>query len=558
MNITNDFRNPEGKHLDKKIQDTRIAVVLVGISALALALMLPKIVDLAIIFKSIGLVVSPVVLFIWGKKENPLAIVISVSLSASIVIILALSGYVRPELAFVSMIFSALIYFVVYIAGKTTERIRHTGSDTNVLPKTPVESLNTSPVITGIIGLVHFFVGIFGIWKYPMKNTSANFEEMSFMDKIYWAYKSKNMIKMPGKEISVDNFHRGLKYTRHEIENKGVSITIGAAGDLIKNSLIRHSGDSLYEHISDYLFSKDISTANLESLLSGGKTGSYKFSVKNTPSLHCTEQQFNVLKGFRDQQYSLLNIANNHSLDEGISAFYHTAVRLKEEGTAVTGINFSPEKHGTCLVLKKKGFKIGFISATYGLNGKEIPPDYDHAVNIEPFHNKVIKNAGKKKNLENQLGHAKQQGCHFVIAHLHWGYEYELYPRSLQIKRARELAEAGVDLIISHHPHVIQPSEIYTPENAPHKRTLITYSLGNLTSNYSAPCLRLSTILNVKLTSGTVQGKKGLYIHDAEFIPVVQTETEKDGKRGIKIIRFEEVPEKNNEMNDIINRVFKL
>jgi Na+/proline symporter len=118
VNITNDFITLKEKQLNKKIKYTRIAVVLIGLSSLGLALLLPKIVDLAIIFKSIGLVVSPVVLFIWSKKENPLAIVLSISLSAVIVIILALSGYTKPELVFVSMLLSALIYFIVFIVKK--------------------------------------------------------------------------------------------------------------------------------------------------------------------------------------------------------------------------------------------------------------------------------------------------------------------------------------------------------------------------------------------------------------------------------------------------------
>jgi Na+/proline symporter len=118
VNLTNDFMNLDEKQMKIKIRYTRIAVVLVGISALVLALMLPKIVDLAIIFKSIGLVVSPIVLFIWAKKESSLAIIISISVSAGIVIILALSGYVKPELAFISMLLSALIYFIVYLFKK--------------------------------------------------------------------------------------------------------------------------------------------------------------------------------------------------------------------------------------------------------------------------------------------------------------------------------------------------------------------------------------------------------------------------------------------------------
>jgi poly-gamma-glutamate synthesis protein (capsule biosynthesis protein) len=426
------------------------------------------------------------------------------------------------------------------------------------LHETPLDSLKISPFVRGIITSIHFFVKLFGIWKRPKKRTAANFEEMSFIDKVYWAYKSKYLIKLPSEGILTDDFHKGLKYTRHGIKKKGPSIFIGAVGDLIKNPFIQHSGNTLYEHIAKYLFNKDILTANLESLLSETEGGTYEFSTKDTPSLNCTEQQFNILKEFKGQQYSVLNIANNHSLDEGILSFYHTAEKLKQDGISAIGINTSSEEYGESFILEKSGFKIGFISATYGINGKKIDKGHEHAVNIEPFHNAIIVGNNRMGNLERQLKHAIQQGCDFVIAHLHWGYEYELYPRNSQIQKARELADAGVDLIISHHPHVIQPYEIYTPKSAPHKRTLITYSLGNLTSNYNAPGLRLSVVLNVSLLSGIVEEKEGLYIHEVEFIPVVQMETKEGKESVIKIITLKELQGENKEMKEILNTAFRL
>ena len=71
----------------------------------------------------------------------------------------------------------------------------------NVLPKTPFENLKISPFIKGIIITIHFFIRILGLWKYPMKRAAANFEEMSFIDKIYWAYKSKYIVKIPLQAI---------------------------------------------------------------------------------------------------------------------------------------------------------------------------------------------------------------------------------------------------------------------------------------------------------------------------------------------------------------------
>lgn len=139
VNVTNDLMDMKSDNFNKKMLYTRIVVVLIGISALCLALFLPRIVDMAIIFKSIGLVVSPIVLFVWSKKADSVAIVVSVLLSAILVVVLSVMGYIKPELSFISMFFTAIVYSITYLIKKILTGPKVTRSKPRKLGKLPNE-----------------------------------------------------------------------------------------------------------------------------------------------------------------------------------------------------------------------------------------------------------------------------------------------------------------------------------------------------------------------------------------------------------------------------------
>jgi poly-gamma-glutamate capsule biosynthesis protein CapA/YwtB (metallophosphatase superfamily) len=427
----------------------------------------------------------------------------------------------------------------------------------NTLPVNPVKTLHISPLLKGVMNIIHWIASLFRLWKRPWKKAAANYEEMTLLDKMYWTYKSKEIIKEPEKGLAIGSFYKGFGYTREGSVKKEKSITLSAAGDLIKNPLLETSRDILYTHIEDILFQKDISMANLESLWSPGPGGTYEFTGQGTPSLHASPAQFSALVRHGGHHFSVLNITNNHSLDEGMEVFRLTGKKLREAGIIPVGINESPGEYGTGVIIEKKGFKIGIASATFGVNGKRPPPGEEYALNVVPCHpGKNLPAPGAFTLVCDQINECRRRGSGFIIVQLHWGYEYELFPRSSQVTAAREIIEAGADVIISHHPHVIQPWELYTPRRAPHKKALITYSLGNLTSTYSAPALTLSAVLNFSISRGTIHGREDLFIDDIEFIPVVQREKRGDGKPVVEIVPLTDMPFYDREIDDIIDRVY--
>jgi poly-gamma-glutamate synthesis protein (capsule biosynthesis protein) len=104
------------------------------------------------------------------------------------------------------------------------------------------------------------------------------------------------------------------------------------------------------------------------------------------------------------------------------------------------------------------------------------------------------------------------------------------------VDAAHAIIEAGADVIVSHHAHVIQPVEYYRPQRDPERIAVIAYSLGNLTTSFSAPHLVLSAILNLTFAKGTLKDEKKTFIREAAVIPVVQTDSVEDG---LPVIRLE-------------------
>jgi poly-gamma-glutamate synthesis protein (capsule biosynthesis protein) len=401
-----------------------------------------------------------------------------------------------------------------------------------------METLNLSGIVSKIVKTVHFCADIFGFWKHPAKNAAGDFEEMTLMDKIYWGYKSRNPVRRAEKGSGLVSFFKDQNLPKPLPRDfKGTkSLTFAAVGDLIKVEGLEHSADVLYENVADLIFDKELSYANLESQLTGQDISAMVFSDKETPPLCFTPAQYRAVKGHKDKQFNLMHTACNHTFDMGLEGVETTLAQLQKDGITDLGTNRNVSQAKKGRVIEKNGIKVGFISATYGLNGKEVAPGKEYMVNVVKFHPRNP--AGKTVALDllyGQIDDCKEQGCDIIVASLHWGYEYEFFPRQQQVDIAHALADRGVDVIVGHHSHVLQPVEYYRPRQGPDRTVVIAYSLGNLTSSYSAPHLVLSAILNLKITKGTFSGVSGTFIEEVSIIPVVQRDVLEEGVPKIRL-----------------------
>jgi hypothetical protein len=395
------------------------------------------------------------------------------------------------------------------------------------LPATPLDALSISGVLRFIVKTLHRSADIFGFWKYPSKKAAADFEDWSLLDKIRWGYKSKNPVLRGEKggqlEAFFKNNQKEISLPR-DFEEKH-SLTFSAVGDLIKIKGLENSRDKLYEKVADLIFDKDISYANLESQLTRQEVGEIRFSDKEPPPLCLSKEQYDAIKGHKGKQFTLMHTACNHTFDAGFEGVATTLAQLEQDNILDLGTNRHPSEQQQGRVIETRGIKIGFVSATYGLNGKMVPQGKEYMVNVVKFHPYGKSQLDAKPDLsllKAQIVYCRERGCDMIIASLHWGYEYEFFPRQHQVEVAHTLVEAGVDVIVAHHAHVLQAVEYYCPQRDPGRTAVIAYSLGNLTTSFSAPHLVLSGVLNLAIVKGLVNGEEKTIVRESQLIPVVQ------------------------------------
>lgn len=195
-----------------------------------------------------------------------------------------------------------------------------------------------------------------------------------------------------------------------------------------------------FEHIEPFLASRDFVFGNLEGPLVYDHLQTENFST----SFSFSEDKADVLV---DNHFDAVSLANNHTLDQGVTGFENTHDILDANGIAYTG-------HATQM------------GEEYVLNtniGNE-------TVNFISF------NTTFPTNDENAaiatVQSVEETSEDLIIVNVHWGTEYQLTSSASQQEFAHRLIDAGADLVIGHHPHVAQEVELYEGK-------LIFYSLGN-------------------------------------------------------------------------------
>ena len=211
----------------------------------------------------------------------------------------------------------------------------------NRFPSTPIDVLEITKGLRTIMNLVCKSAEIFRYWDYPYKKAVTAFEEMNLLDKLYWAYKCRNPVTRAEKG---SNLHEYLVKNRKSVYlpsgfKKKDTITFCAVGDLIQYDGLENSKDILYEEVYDLIFDSTISCANLESPITDKKLKKEIISDKESPVECCSRDQFNILKGYKDKFYTVMNTATNHIFDMGIEGIETTSKYLREDDIFYIGMN---------------------------------------------------------------------------------------------------------------------------------------------------------------------------------------------------------------------------
>lgn len=168
--------------------------------------------------------------------------------------------------------------------------------------------------------------------------------------------------------------------------------------------------------------------------------------------------------------YDTCSTASNHTLDHGPEGVQRTLAKLDEAGLEHTGSARSAAEAARPLIVDVDGVKVGQLSYSYGFNDTEVPED-------KPWLANEI-DVGRIVEDERAL---REAGVDVVIASLHWGREKHNEASRTQRDIARSIAEkTGIDLVLGHHAHVVQPFEKIGD-------TWIAYGLGNQVAKHLHP-----------------------------------------------------------------------
>lgn len=237
-------------------------------------------------------------------------------------------------------------------------------------------------------------------------------------------------------------------------------VTMIAVGDIMLSRdverKIKQTGNFTFPFlkIKDYLSTGDIVFGNLESPITTGREVAAGEMVFRAP--------VGAGLGLKQAGFTILSLANNHTPNFGGTGLIDTFNDITKAGLIYVGAGKSEDEAYAPVFLDKNGFRFAFLAYN---DSDTVPTSYKAGAN----HAGTAIMDGALLALG--ISEAKKS-ADFVIVSMHSGTEYATKPNSRQVEFARSAIDSGADLVIGHHPHVIQNIEKY-------KDKYIFYSLGN-------------------------------------------------------------------------------
>ncbi|OGI93857.1 hypothetical protein A3A03_02000 [Candidatus Nomurabacteria bacterium RIFCSPLOWO2_01_FULL_40_18] len=288
-------------------------------------------------------------------------------------------------------------------------------------------------------------------------------------------------------------------------------ITFVFAGDIMLDRGVKNSVRKNFNNDYSALFTKleilkksDIVFANLE-----GTASDKGMDLRNLYSFRMDPE---VVPALRGAGVSVLSVANNHIGDWGRNSYIDSLARLKENEILYTGGGNDKNEAETPVIIEKYGMKIGFLGFS-DVGPTAMQAGVDKAGQLlasDPRFEEIIQNAAKQVD--------------YLIISFHFGTEYKNIHNERQEYLAHKAVDNGAKLVIGHHPHVAQDTEVY-------KNSFIAYSLGNFIFDqaFSKNTMQ-GMLLEVKLRrNGEMSVKKNIVQLNSSFQPdkIVEGKEEK-------------------------------
>ena len=246
------------------------------------------------------------------------------------------------------------------------------------------------------------------------------------------------------------------------------SLSITLTGDVLLDRGVRQfvehrSVDKLFSPFVDSVFqSSDLVVANLECPATKIRQPAFKQYI-----FRAEPEWLQTLKA---HGITHLNLANNHSVDQGRIGLADTKKNIQETGMIPVGAGDNMQEAAQPVLLASTPRNV------YLLTSLQMP--------LENFSYLPDKTSVSHEDLDSLKTRVRQlketDPCCYIIVSLHWGGEHTLKPVPLQRQQAHQLIDAGVDALICHHTHTLQTIEQY--QGKP-----IYYSIGNFIFDQKKP-----------------------------------------------------------------------
>ena len=282
-------------------------------------------------------------------------------------------------------------------------------------------------------------------------------------------------------------------------------ITINLVGDLMchkpqtANAEVKpgvYDFSPSFEYIKPYLQDADLTIGNLETTFAGPGKPYAGYPAFNSPDAYCT--------ALKEAGFDFLVTSNNHSMDTQEDGLLRTIDVIKKNKLGYAGTYLNQRDHDSIRILNIKGMKLAILNYTYGTNGAYPASSRKYMLN-------VIDSA----EITNSVKLAKLEGAEMVLVFYHFGLENIQEPTPAQKDAVKYALEAGAQLVIGAHPHVIGPTQVGFSKAA-NDTVFVAYSLGNFISNqywrYTDAGVVLKLTLQKNITKNSCSYKSASYL----------------------------------------------
>lgn len=270
------------------------------------------------------------------------------------------------------------------------------------------------------------------------------------------------------------------------------ALTITLVGDMMFGRFVNKVGERkgyahLFKNVQPYLNEAHLVTGNFEHPIVTGNPDHYPVADKKI-RLYADSAVPSVLK---KSGFTSVNLANNHAMDYGAPGLMDTKNTFRKAGLETVGAGRNRYDAQRILYQKINKWKVATLGVTDTyVKGFPVTKSTPGVVTAQPKRMLPLVEKAKKN-------------ADLVVVHIHWGVEYDnnIHPRQRDLGRA--LVDAGADIVVGHHPHVLEPVEFY-------KDSVILYSLGNFIFDQGWSRNRETALVQFKMTP---DGKARLEVH---------------------------------------------